>query len=149
MMLTASLLSLPLQYHTTLAKLTMALALLYRYSTYNTICFLGVPRAIKFPFCPCVCDATKLIKFSYWPGTPVVPQVAFSFEFMDLLEALLLECHVAVQDFTKAWSYLIAKKLVKVCKIYCLKAISSYVMVCACIVKPHNYNHSGDHAVHA
>jgi len=58
-----------------------------------------------------MCDATKLVKFNYWPATPVVPQVAFSFEFMDLLEALLLECHVAVQDFTKAWFYLIAKKL--------------------------------------
>ena len=33
---------------------------------------------------------------------------------MDLLEALLLECQVAVQDFSQAWSYLIAQKLIKV-----------------------------------
>ncbi|XP_065899662.1 uncharacterized protein [Dysidea avara] len=38
---------------------------------------------------------------------------------MDLLEALLLECHVAVQDFTQAWSYLVTKKLIKMpCNLY-------------------------------
>lgn len=77
--------------------------------------YIGAPRIISFPFCTCECDAVTLIKFNYWPGSPVNPNVAFSFEFMDLLEALLLECQVAVQDFTQAWSYLITQKLIKVC----------------------------------
>ena len=40
--------------------------------------------------------------------------MAFSFEFMNLLDSLLVECHVSVQDFTQAWSFLISKELVKV-----------------------------------
>ena len=80
--------------------------------------YIGAPRIINFPFCTCECDAVTLIKFNYWPGSPVNPNVAFSFDFMDLLEALLLECQVAVQDFTQAWSYLITQKLMKVCTYY-------------------------------
>ena len=76
---------------------------------------VGAPRIIEFPFCSCECDAVKLVRFSYWPGSPVNPNVAFSFEFMDLLEALLLECQVAIQDFTQAWSFLISQKLIEVC----------------------------------
>ncbi|XP_065893500.1 uncharacterized protein [Dysidea avara] len=87
----------------------------------SIVCFgaEGLPRVINFPFCSCECDAVKLIKFDYWPGTPVTPFVAFSFEFMNLLDSLLVECHVPVQDFTQAWSYLISKKLVKMpCNLY-------------------------------
>ncbi|XP_065906278.1 uncharacterized protein [Dysidea avara] len=87
----------------------------------SIVCFSveGSPRVLNFPFCSCKCDALKLIGFNYWPGTPVYPQVAFTFEFLDLLEALLLECHVAVQDFTQAWSYLVTKKLIKMpCNLY-------------------------------
>ena len=76
-----------------------------------TFHFVGLPRVIHFPFCSCECDAIKLIRCGYWPGTPVTPFVAFSFEFMNLLDSLLVECHVPVQDFTQAWSYLISKKL--------------------------------------
>ena len=76
--------------------------------------YIGAPWIINFPFCPCECDGVKLVKSSYWPGSPVNPNVGFSFEFMDLLEALLLDCQVAVQDFTQAWTYLIAQKLIKV-----------------------------------
>ena len=83
-------------------------------NTSSIFLHIGSPRVLNFPFCSCKCDALKLIGFNYWPGTPVYPRVAFTFEFMDLLEALLLECHVAVQDFTQAWSYLVTKKLIKV-----------------------------------
>ena len=54
---------------------------------------VGLPHVINFPFCSCECDAIKLIKCGYWPGTPVTPFVAFSFEIINLLDSLLVECH--------------------------------------------------------
>ena len=76
---------------------------------------IGVPRQIEFPFCPCQGNAITLIKCQYWPGTPLNPKIAFSFELLDMLQALLLECRVAVQDFTQAVGYLIKTKTFKVC----------------------------------
>ena len=74
----------------------------------------GIPRDIEFPFCPCKGIVVILIKSQYWPGSPVNPSIAFSFELLDMLEALLLECQVAVQDFTQAMSYLIKSKIFQV-----------------------------------
>lgn len=74
----------------------------------------GIPRDIQFPCCPCEGIVVTLIKFQYWPGSPVNPTIAFSFELLDMLEALLLECQVAVQDFTQAMSYLIRSKIFQV-----------------------------------
>jgi len=95
--------------------------------SYLCLLDIGVPRTLNFPFCSCFSDTIELIKLGYWPGTPVTPHVAFTFEFMELLESLLLECHVAVQDFTQAWTYLIAKKLIELCLIHnprtCLNVI--------------------------
>ena len=53
-------------------------------------------------FCSCESDALTLMRLRYWPGTPTRPLVAFSFALMDWMEALLLECQVAVQDFATA-----------------------------------------------
>ena len=74
----------------------------------------GIPRDIEFPFCPCEGIVVALIKFRYWPGSPVNPLIAFSFDLLDMLEALLLECQVAVQGFTQALSYLIKSKTFQV-----------------------------------
>ena len=79
---------------------------------------LGIPRNIEFPFCPCESNAVNLMKFRYWPGSPLNPTIAFSFDLMDMLTALLLECQVAVQDFTKAISYMIRHKIGQV-KLFC------------------------------
>ena len=37
-----------------------------------------------------------------WPATPVKPVLAFTFDLLDSLEALLLECQVATKDFVEA-----------------------------------------------
>ena len=74
----------------------------------------GIPRDIEFSFCPCEGIVVTLIKFRYWPGSPVNPLIAFSFDLLDMLEALLLECQVAIQDFTQALSYVIKSKIFQV-----------------------------------
>ena len=39
---------------------------------------------------------------------------------MKMLQALLLECQVAVQDFTQVMTYLIRAKILKVCSYICI-----------------------------
>jgi len=80
--------------------------------------YTGVPRKIDFPFCPCEENAVTLIKCQYWPGTSLNPKIAFSFELLDMLQALLLECQVAMQDFTQAMAYIIKAKIFDVCNLH-------------------------------
>ena len=90
---------------------------------------LGIPQDIEFPSCPCEGVVVNLIKFQYWPGSPANPLIAFSFSLLDMLEALLLECQVAVQDFTQAITYLIKCKIFKVrmfiCVVLCTTCVSA------------------------
>ena len=64
--------------------------------------------------CSCKADALTLKRLCYWPGMPKRPQVAFSFALMDWMEALLLECQVAVQDFATALEVKIREMFQKV-----------------------------------
>ena len=66
--------------------------------------YIGIPRSINFQFCSCESDCIKLIRVHYWPATSTKPQIVFDFHFLDWLEALLLECQVAVQDMTQVIS---------------------------------------------
>lgn len=63
---------------------------------------IGIHRKVKFQFCACYNDTSTLIKLGFFPATPKRPEVAFQFQLLDLLEALLLECQVAIKDFTNA-----------------------------------------------
>ena len=47
-----------------------------------------------------------LIQLHYWPGSPTRPSTAFSFQLLDWIEALFLECQVSMQDFTAAFEFL-------------------------------------------
>ena len=78
---------------------------------------IGVPRTLSVMFCPCESDVVKLIKLNYWPATPTRPSIAFSFSLLDWLEALLLECQVALHDATEAIAFLIKEKMECVCYI--------------------------------
>ena len=49
--------------------------------------------------CGCISESEALLLAGFFPATPRCPRLAFS---LDLLEALLLECQVAVQDFVAA-----------------------------------------------
>lgn len=72
---------------------------------------IGVPHTLSVMFCPCESDVVKLIKLNYWPATPTRPSITFSFSLLDWLEALLLECQVALHDATEAIAFLIKEKM--------------------------------------
>ena len=52
-------------------------------------------------FCSCESEVETLLHAHLFPATPKQPQLAFIFQLMDWLEALMLECQVAVQDFVE------------------------------------------------
>ena len=58
-----------------------------------------------------------MVRARLWPATPKYPRLAFSFELLDLAEALLLECQVALKDLCKALQFM-GPRLVT--KVYCL-----------------------------
>ena len=47
----------------------------------------------------------------YWPTTSIRPSTAFSFQLLDWIEALLLECQVLMQDVFAAIQFLYSKKV--------------------------------------
>ena len=57
------------------------------------------------------------MRLRYWPATPSRPSIAFSFALMDWIEALLLECQVAVRDFTLALEEISREKFGEVCDV--------------------------------
>ena len=52
-----------------------------------------------------------LVELGYWPATPSHPNLAFSFLFLDWMEALLLESQVVVQDYCSAVEFMLKDKL--------------------------------------
>lgn len=62
---------------------------------------------IDILFCSCMEDALTLIQLHYWPSSPTRPSTAFSFQLLDWVEALFLECQVSMQDFAAAFEFLI------------------------------------------
>ena len=53
-------------------------------------------------FCGCKSEVETLTELRLWPATPTKPTLAFTFQLLDMLEALLLECQVSVKDFVEA-----------------------------------------------
>lgn len=76
---------------------------------------IGVQHNVMFMFCHCFGEVDTLLHFELFPATPKRPTVAFSFQLLDYLEALLLECQVAVSDFIGALQILSSSPFVKVC----------------------------------
>ena len=67
---------------------------------------VGIQRDVSSEICPCTCEAQSLLQAGFFPATATRPRLAFAIELLDLLEALLLECQVAVHDFVSALRYL-------------------------------------------
>ena len=76
-------------------------------------------------FCSCVGDALTLIQLHYWPGSPTRPSTAFSFQLLDWIEALFLECQVSMQDFSAAFEFLMKSNILDQvsAKVFVLKTI--------------------------
>ena len=69
----------------------------------NSILFtVGMELPINFKHCQCEMLPVALIRARLWPASPHSPVLCFSFELMDWVEALLLECQVALKNFCRA-----------------------------------------------
>lgn len=73
------------------------------------------------------------MRLRYWPGTPSRPLIAFSFDLMDWMEVLLLECQVAVQDFTTALELKIREKFQQVSMYTCICFVSTIMYYLLCL----------------
>lgn len=69
---------------------------------------------IDIEFCSCVEDAVTLVHLQYWPATPTQPSTAFSFQLLDWLEAILLECQVSLSDISAAMEFLHSSRISEV-----------------------------------
>ena len=98
------------------------------YIHYNyTYCCTGPPKCLDIQFCSCEEDAITLMRLQYWPATPVRPSTAFSFQLLDWLEALLLECQVSLHDVSAAVQFLNDKKVV--CEVSIIIIIIVYKII--------------------
>ena len=63
---------------------------------------IGIEHQVLLVCCQCEPIPVTMVRARLWPATPQHSRLAFSFEFLDWAEALLLECQVAVKDLCKA-----------------------------------------------
>ena len=75
------------------------------------MCISGVEHKVMFCCCQCEPTSVTMVRAQIWPASPCFPQLAFTFDLLDLAEALL-ECQVALSDLCKAL-YLKCSHLVK------------------------------------
>ena len=66
-----------------------------------TVLLLG-QKHVKVKFCSCFEELDTLIRLKLFPATPKKPSLVFTFKLFDWLEAVILECHIAVGDFVTA-----------------------------------------------
>ena len=64
--------------------------------------YIGKEHNVSFAFCQCEPLTVTMVRARLWPSSPQRPNVAFTFDFLDWAEALLLECQVALKDLCKA-----------------------------------------------
>ena len=57
---------------------------------------------VKFICCDCEATSITLVRAGLWPASPKNPQVAYTFELLNVMEALMLECQVSLKDFCEA-----------------------------------------------
>ena len=64
--------------------------------------FTGEEHNILFASCACEPLVVTMVRARIWPSTAQRPHLAFTFDLMNWMEALLLECQVSLNDFCKA-----------------------------------------------
>ena len=69
------------------------------------ICIYRNRTQEKLVCCNCESIALTLAQAELWPATPTNPRCAFSFNMLNLVEALLLECQVSLKDFCSALKF--------------------------------------------
>lgn len=64
---------------------------------YNVYPYVG-QHHITIAYCSCHNKLERLIQLRLWPATPTSPKLAFTFDLMELLHILILECQVSLHD---------------------------------------------------
>jgi len=74
--------------------------------------FVGRSHNAIFTFCDHESLAATLVRFGFWPSSPVRPSAAFSIELLRLMQMLTLECAVSVKGFvqTLRWMHNLSSK---------------------------------------
>ena len=67
--------------------------------------FLGQQQVQMIELCSCEDAVITLVRLGLWPATPIQPKVAFTFDFMLHLRALILECQISLQSFCTAMQH--------------------------------------------
>ena len=95
---------------------------------YHVNIHVGCYHSISVSFCSCETEAETLMRVHLFPATPKQSQLAFSFELLDWLEALMLECQVSTKDFVAAIDVLTVVQLMKVSltPAFCVKIITCF-----------------------
>lgn len=84
---------------------------------------VGVEHSIQIKSCGCEPLSSTLIRAHLWPATPQFPKRVFTFKLLDWMEALMLECQVALKDFCQALYFMCQYSHVKVSD----KLLPSYI----------------------
>ncbi|CAB3988685.1 Hypothetical predicted protein [Paramuricea clavata] len=82
----------------------------------TVICDDGRRHKLAVMSCPCEAVSVSLARLRLWPATSKNPTFAFTFDLLDWMEALLLECQVSVNDFCKALDFKIPRYVISVWK---------------------------------
>ena len=83
-------------------------------------------------YCECEPVSVTMVCARLWPAIPQFPRLAFSFGLLDWVEALLLECQVAVKEFCGALFFkcpYIIQKVFTMCLVRECHTIVMYMLV--------------------
>ena len=64
-----------------------------------------------------------------WPASPHCPQLAFTFSLMDWVEALMMECQVALKDFCAALYFKCPYVVKKVIMLFMHVVVTYYALI--------------------
>ena len=78
----------------------------------HELLFIGLRHQLEVISCSCEAFPVSLARLRLWPTSSKHPKFALSFELLDWMEALLLECQVSVSDFCKALNTKIPKYVI-------------------------------------
>lgn len=74
--------------------------------TQTLCCSVGRFHYAVMTFCDHESAAATLVRFGFWPCSPVRPSTAFSIDLLKMMHMLTLECAVSVKGFVNTLRWL-------------------------------------------
>jgi hypothetical protein len=80
------------------------------------MCDVGREHIVMITFCECELDVSQLVRYGFWPSSPVRPTTAFSIPLLKLVNTLTLECSISVAGMvqTLRWMNNLTSKQVEI-----------------------------------